>query len=265
MVTYGNQQGGIIIPYLKSTENVLNILYALRNTRQQEVGLNELSRMTDINKGTIYKILPSLISRDLVVQNPISKKYALGVGLIQLAEKVYTNLNVYEISHPILLEFAKTINRTVTFGIKQADKLVFINRLNGNESANFYCEVGVGQSLPFYKGAAPKACFAQLDDIEINEMISDVYSKDPNEDVHIKRFIHEREQIKRQKIAVSDGEVDLGVLAMGTPIFNYENKAIGGIAVAGIREAFTKEELARINELLVKCGEEISYKLGATI
>lgn len=237
----------------------MNILFALRNSDSTELGLNDLSRITSINKGTIFKILPSLIERNMVVQNEITKKYRLGIGLIYLVEKVYSDMNIYEISHPIILKLAKETEKTVTLGIKQKDKLVFIDCVSGNESTNFYCKVGVGESLPFYKGAAPKACFAHVDDKELEELI--MGCGDESKDLEL--FIRQRSEIKKNGFSISDAEVDVGVLAIGAPIFNHEKKVIGGIAIAGIKEAFSDEDITNFSQMIKRYSKNISQRLGS--
>lgn len=243
---------------LRSVENVLKIIYALRETSQEELGLNELSRFTGINKGTVYKILPSLLERNLITQNPNTRKYRLGVGLIHLSEKVYSDLNIYEISRPYITDLAKDTGKTVTLGIKQKDKLFFIESINGNESANFYNKVGVGESIPFYIGAAAKACFAFEEKKILQEYIEKSHDEQKDD---INRFLNEIDTIRSNNYSVSDEEVDKGVYALGAPLFNYEG-VIGGIAIAGIKQTFSSEDIKKISQLIINCSKSISEKLG---
>lgn len=194
------------------------------------------------------------------MQNEMTKKYRLGIGLIYLTEKVYSDLNIYEISHPLISNLAKETDKTVTLGIKQKDRLVFIDCVSGNESSNFYCKVGVGESLPFYKGAAPKACFAHLQDRELETLIQNVDC----ESRELEIFKKQLNEIRKNGYSVSDGEVDIGVLAIGAPIFNYEQKVIGGIAVAGIKEAFSEGDLVNFSKKILKYSKNISHQLGST-
>lgn len=187
------------------------------------------------------------------------KKYRLGIGILHLAEKVYTDLNIYEISHPLILQLAKETGRTVTLGIKQKDKLVFIDRVSSDASVNFYCKVGVGESLPFYQGAAAKACFAHVREEELEALLE----SNTDESEGLTRFVHQLEEIKKNGFSISDEEVDVGVLAIGAPIFNYEQDVIGGIAIAGIKQAFTDEEIKDFSAKIRVCSQRISELLGS--
>lgn len=238
---------------LKSAENVMNILFAFQESSSEELGLNELSRLTGINKGTVHKIIPTLMSRELLIQNESTKKYRLGFGLIKLANRVSRQLDLFEIAHSLIRELSARTGRTVTLGVRNRDQFVFIDRTNGNESVRFHCEVG--KTLPFYKGAAAKACFAHAEPETIHDLLSD-HPHLPK--TKLKALSTEFKKIRSCGYSLSNEEVDLGVLAIGVPIFNMHGDVIGGMAIAGIKEGFTDQELNTLPELLLLYSKKLS-------
>ncbi len=247
---------------LNSAENVLDVLFVWSSEKAYELGLNEISRITGINKSTVYKILQSLKLRDLVEQNPENKKYKLGVGMIQLGNLVLKNLELREVAHPLLKQLAHMCQNTVTLGIRNDDHLVFIDRVDGRDNVRFYCEIG--KRVPFYGGAAAKALFAHLEDTEIEKIIKkDMEGKRFTENtLGKKELLKEIKTIRKDGFAISDEEVDIGVLAIGVPIFNHEGKAIAGMAVAGLKQTFTPEVLQINKKLIIEYSNIISMKMG---
>lgn len=247
---------------LNSAENVLDVLFVWHSEKAYELGLNEISRITGINKSTVYKILQSLKLRNLVEQNPENKKYKLGVGTIQLGNFVLKNLELREVAHPLLKQLAHMCQNTVTLGIRNDDHLVFIDRVDGRDNVRFFCEVG--KRVPYYGGAAAKALFAHLEDSEIEKILDkDIENKKFTENTLGKNeFLKEIETIRKKGFAISDEEVDIGVLAIGVPIFNHEKKAIAGMALAGLKQTFTPESLQINKRLILEYSNIISMKMG---
>ncbi|MBU5436890.1 IclR family transcriptional regulator [Tissierella sp. MSJ-40] len=247
--------------FLKSAENVLDILFLWEKEKAEELGLNEISQLTGINKSTVYKILQSLKNRNVIEQNESTKKYKLGVGLIQLSSHVLKNLDLREIAHPLLKQLAYMCENTVTLGIKSGKNLIFIDRIDGRDNVRFFCDIG--KVTPFNGGAAAKALLAHLKEDEIKEIIDDMeHQKFTHKTKDRDEIIKEIEIIRRDGYSISDEEVDIGVLAIGAPIFDYTGAAIGGVAIAGIKQTFTQESFRINKKLLLEYSSMISKRMG---
>lgn len=233
----------------------------MKDHDEKELGLNEISRMADMNKSTVYKILTTLEKRNIVAQNPESKKYYLGYGLLELANKVLKETNLYDVSHPVLKNLARVTGKAITIGVKYDDHLVFIDRVDGKESVRFYCEVG--KRMPFYEGAAAKALFAHLSTEELQALANQFDDPEDSErSKKIKRFFSQIDSIRELGYSTSDEEVDQGVLAFGAPIFDFKGNVIAGVALASIKESITVEHRELLIRELIKHSNEISFSMG---
>lgn len=247
--------------FLKSTENVLDIMYIFQN--EPELGLNEISRLTNINKSTVYKILQSLKNRGLMEQNIANSKYSLGVGFLQLGGLVLKDLNLREVARPYMKQLAQACANTVTLGVKSGNNLTFIERIDGRDNVRFFCDVG--KITDFNGGAAAKALLANLPNNEIVEIISTIEVNKYTNKTKGKEALHEElEEIREKGYSISDEEVDKGVLAIGAPIFGYKNKVIAGMAIAGIKQTFNNDIFHLNKELLLTYSSIISKKMGYT-
>lgn len=246
---------------LRSAENVLKVLFALQ--KDGAVGLNQLSRSTEINKSTVYKILNTLKTRAIVEQDE-DDKYKLGIGILQLSGTVLRELDLRKIARPLMKELSAYCGQTVTLGVRSGNFLSFIDRVDGQENVRFYCDVG--KVTPLNGGAAAKALFAHLDADTRKDILNTIMEKTFTE--HTKsaeELENEVLQIRSNGFSVSDEEVDPGVLAIGVPIFDHRNVVIAGMAVAGIKHSITQASFERNKEAIIKYGKLISEKMGATI
>ncbi|SKC84426.1 IclR family transcriptional regulator [Maledivibacter halophilus] len=248
---------------LKSAENVLNILCLWESNKEQSLGLNEISKLTGINKSTVHKILQSLKKRNFVQQNEVNRKYSLGVGILRLGTCVLKNLDLREVAHPLLKQLAHMCQNTVTLGIRSDNNFIFIDRIDGRDNVRFYCDIG--KVTPFYGGAAAKALFAHLSDGDINKILQSIEEKKFTKKTKGKSALMEEiKSIRKNGFSISDEEVDIGVLAVGAPIFDYSGKAIAGVAIAGIKQTFTSEILEINKKLLLEYTHIISKKMGCS-
>ncbi|MGI5949558.1 IclR family transcriptional regulator [Peptoniphilus sp.] len=240
---------------LRSTDNVVKILFLLRDS-EEPLGLTDISNMTEINKSTVYNILSTLMFYNLISKDEITKKYSLGVGVLGLSTKVLNRLDIRSIARPFMNELATKTHSTVTLGIANNNKFIFIERIDGVENVRFFCDIG--KSVNFFEGAASKAYYAFAEPDLQKNTIDKVKIKHPN-------FDEEVEEIIKNGYSTSNEEVDKGVKAFGAPIFNHENKVVAGIAIANISSLLDKKLEAINISYLLDISKKISENLGADI
>lgn len=228
---------------------------------QKELGLTEISRLTEINKSTVYKILQSLQRHDLVSLNPETKKYSLEHGVLKLSNVFLKQLDLKNAAHPIIKELAEKSGKTVTLALRKERHLVFIDRVDGNESVRFYCDIG---KVTYYNsGAAAKAVFAHLTEQERE----DITRKEPpahfTENTKTwEELLKEVPSIRQKGYSISDEEVDAGVFAVGSPIFDHSGRVVAGMAIAGLKFSLSEAERERMISLIGEHSKMISSKLG---
>ena len=245
---------------LNSAENVLKILFVWSENQSWELGLTEISRLTGINKSTVYKILLTLRDRNLISLNPENKKYHLDVGILELSNIFLKNLSLRDIAHPLLKELAQESGKTVTFALRKEEYLVFIDRVDGAENVRFYCDVG--KVIYYNDGAAAKAVFAHLPEQQIR-VVTKTEEKRFTENTRTwKELLKEADTIRTLGYSVSDEEVDRGVIAVGAPVFDQHGSVIAGVAVATLKQGLPKKEFKRMASLVMKYAKQISIKLG---
>lgn len=199
---------------LKSTDNVVKVLFLLRDSIEP-LGLTEISNITEINKSTVYNILNTLMFYNIVNKDEDNKKYKLGVGILGLSTKVLNELDIRGIAKPFMQDLALKTKSTVTLGIANNNKFIFVERVDGVKNVRFFCDIG--KSVNFFEGAASKAYYSFLNAKSQKNTIENVRKKHPSVDSEMNLII-------KNGYSVSNEEVDKGVKAFGAPIFNYQNK-----------------------------------------
>ncbi len=251
---------------LKSAENVIKILFLLKENDDIELGLNEISRISGINKSTVHQILKTLQEYSLVEQNLVTSKYKLGIGILQLSGSVLKHLDLRNASRPIMKKLSEKHKHTVTLAVRNGKNLTFIERTDGMDNVRFFCDIG--KVTPFNGGAAAKAFLAYLPESEINEIINDLnQNKDKftQKTMDTIQLAEDLINIRKRGYSISDEEVDIGVKAFGVPIFSYRGEVIGSMAVAGLKQIMEKENEKLLTDDMLSASKEISGKMGFSI
>lgn len=244
---------------LNSAENVVKILFALNEN--VKLGLNEISRVTEINKSTVFKILKTLEFYKLIEQEEITQKYKLGISILQLSGTVLKELDLRTVARPVMNELAKKHEHTLTLAIRSGSFLTFIDRVDGKDNVRFYCDIG--KVTPFNGGAAAKAYLANLPKEEVDKIVSENnFKKITSKTLTEAELLKELESIREKGYSISDEEVDLGVLAIGVPIFGHEGKVIASMAIAGLKQLISEDEIKELIESMLKASAEISNNMG---
>lgn len=245
---------------LHSAENVLRVLCVWHESGQKNLGLTEISRITGINKSTVYRILLSLQKYHMVELDAVTKKYSIGYGVLTLGTAFIRQSDLRIVAHPLIEELAAQSGKTITLALRKEEHLVFVDRVDGCDNVRFYCDIG--KIAYFNSGAAAKAVFANLREEEQQQIcrqdakLHTVYTKSWGE------VMKQVPEIRANGYSISDEEVDPGVFAVGAPIFNHQGDVIAGMAMAALKIHLTEEKINQMIRQTVACSKAISARMG---
>jgi len=240
---------------------VLNILFVWKKTGKKDLGLTEISRITEINKSTVYKILISLQAHHLVSLNPVTKKYSIDFGVLELSSIYLKQSDLRTVAHPWIERLAAASGKTITLALRNPERLVFIDRVDGCENVRFYCDIG--KIVYYNSGAAAKAVFANLTDAEQETIrTTQACEKFTSFTRTWEELMLEVPQIRQNGYSISDEEVDIGVFAVGAPIFDVQGKVIAGMAMATLKFQLSQAQIEDMIQQTVETSQIISSKMG---
>lgn len=249
-----------MISPLNSAENVLNILFTWSKVGKRDLGLTEISRITGINKSTVYKILISLQQRNLVYLDPVTKKYRIDYGVLELSNIFIRQTDLHTVAHPCIEQLAAKSGKTITLALRKPNHLVFIDRVDGCQNVRFYCEIG--KVVYYNSGAAAKAVFAHLPQQEQQDILTQPNHQFTERTRTWSQLMQEVPQIKQNGYSVSDEEVDIGVFAIGAPIFDAQSQVVAGIAMAAIKSTLSTAQIEEMVQQTLETSRLISVRLG---
>ena len=120
----------------------------------------------------------------------------------------------------------------------------------------------VGDRRPVHAAAGAKAILA-FSPPEMKERFlkEEMRRLTPNTITNPDVLLHQLQEIRRQGFAFDNEEVNLGINAIGAPIFNHEGRPVAAVVVAGLSRGITWEGASPIASHLKETAAKVSDRL----
>jgi DNA-binding IclR family transcriptional regulator len=123
-----------------SVARALSLLEELRDS-DQGLGVNELARRIGVNASTASRLLATLESGG-VVQRAGHGPYRLGLGLVTLADRVLSRLDLQTVARPVLLELMERTGETATLSLPSEREAITVDSVPARSSVVSMARLG---------------------------------------------------------------------------------------------------------------------------
>ncbi len=239
----------------------IRLLYALiPNEHETEWSATKLSKQLDMPVQTVHRLLSSLAEHGFVFKNKETRKFRLGLTLMQLGLMIWENMSVRNSAMPIMERLAKQTKESIYLTVREGNYGVFVDCVDSPQMLKI--AEPIGMKLPLCKGASKKVIFAflpkKLQQQIIKELSMELILTDEDKDKLDKELMF----IRKKGYAVSIGETTEGTVGIAAPIFTWDNQIIGSISIAGPETRFKAARIKEMIDAAKKSSVEISEQLG---
>lgn len=246
---------------MKSLEKTIWILKRL-GEQPYEMTASEIAHEMGHGRSGIFKILQSLNSQGLVIQDPNTKKYSVGPALYRLGVVYSDRKGIWETAKPVLEALSNITQGTVSMGIHEGKDAILAYSIASAHQIRLHNRVG--SKYKIHAGAIGKIMAAYQDEDYIKAVLDseplEKFAKNTITDPQT--LLHEFSVIRKQGYAVSDEEHINGSFGVAAPIFDSHGLVIACVCIAGTKERYTKEKVELWIQLAVNAANEISDRLG---
>lgn len=89
-------------PIIQSVDRAIAILDLIATAGQSGIALKDISQGVGVNSSTVHHLLATLIKRQMLEQDPDSKRYRLGIHLIELGNAALSTTSIARVAQPFL-------------------------------------------------------------------------------------------------------------------------------------------------------------------
>lgn len=241
---------------IKSIQKALDIIECF-SIEKSELTLTDFQHMLDLDKTNIYRIIINLEERGLIQRNPVNGKFRLGNIMLHYAQVCMANLDIHSLSLPYMQRLSEETGETVIINAVQNNMGICIARVNSVNPVKITADLG--NRVPLLRGSSGKILAAFLSE----DRLRSVYEEEKNNlTVSYEEIAEEMGQIRKRGYAVSLEELDPQTAGVSCPIFNIENKMVGGLSTIGPLYRFTEENIAHFTKATLSCAMDISHAMG---
>ncbi|HPQ94683.1 MAG: IclR family transcriptional regulator [Thiothrix sp.] len=238
-------------------------LLSLFSVETPEVGLSELARRAGFDKAATRRFLVALQKHQLIEQNPETRHYRLGPGLLHLAKIRETTFPLESILQTALVRLSGGTGETAHAGllvhaVLTTLAIVFPPRANR-------VHLNLGEKLPLHATASGQVLLAfsppeKLDDLPIQ---LNTYTTQTITDRQ--QLVHSLQQIRQQGFARVSNTYEDEVTGIAVPFFDAHALPQGTLAVATPSARMSAKLELQIRQQLLLESQSVTQALGGVL
>jgi DNA-binding IclR family transcriptional regulator len=244
---------------VKTVERAIRILNLIS---QRDLKLHEISSSLNLHKSTASRLLATLEKNGLIKKDKETKRFRLGLKILDLAYRLQEGLDIRNIAHPYLAELGKLTKETIHLAVLDREEIVYLDKIESSHPVRMYSRIG--NRAPLYCTAVGKAILAYLPEKEMNPIIARMeFRKFTDKTITEPDELREHlEELRKQGYSTDNGEYEPDISCISAPIFDFNQDAVASISVSVTRGRTSFNELLQFVPTLKQFAKKISRELG---
>lgn len=245
----------------RSAERAFEILEIIGASKK---GLKhgEIAQALNIPKSSVTKLLTSLVTRDYLVIDTVTRVYSIGPQVLSLANSYLAGLDIIHIAKPIIWKAMRETDESASLMIKSGDEGLIVCK---EESPHIViARLSIGARVPLYATAGGKAILAFLSSEEVDHYLSSVELVPLTATTITKPDMLRRELklIRARGLAHCNGEQFEDLFSIAAPVFGWDNRVVASVGTPFPRIRSNAENERKIENILLDSSAQISRRLG---
>ena len=234
-----------------------------------ELTLSEVASRANLDRGTTFRLLKTVVELGYVRPVPGSKRFRLGHKCLELGFSALAGRDLPEHAAPLLREVVPKIADAGSLGVLEQGEVIYLERV----------QVGLGRHgidrrpgsrTGAYSSALGHAILAYLPkqaQIEHLESIERVKVSERTL-VDLEALLDRLAEVRQQGYAVSDGENAYGLRTVAAPIFDVDGQPLAGLSLTVSadrmpRKEFVEIALPEVKRMTEELTESVRLSLGS--
>lgn len=247
----------------KSAVKALDVIEYFASCNNEPMRLQDIAESLSMNASTVLRFLTALCECGYVKQDPHTLRYSLTFKICSIANKVSTNIHLYDMALPIMKQIAATYNESVCLAIEQDMTVVYIGIVQGPDQMLRTMQ-RIGNRAPMHCTGVGKLLLLDHKEEDIDRMIEEkgltVFTQ--NTISTKEALLDELNNVRQNGYAFDNEECEIGAKCIAVPIRDYTRKIVACISVTGPIFRMTDEKLSQNMDYIVTQGLELSNMLG---
>jgi IclR family transcriptional regulator, pca regulon regulatory protein len=201
--------------------------------RDTELTLSQIAQRAELDSGTAFRLVKTLVMLGYLRQVENAKRYYLGLKVLDLGFHAISRMDLHASARPVLRGLVGQLNEAASIGVLDGSHVVYIERVQAG-LARLGVNVRVGSRIPAYCTALGHSILAHLP-FEQRVGILNLQERvklTPRTLVTIPEIEERLEQVRRAGYALSDQDTVSGLRVLAVPILDADGHPYAGVSVA---------------------------------
>ena len=241
----------------KRTDDILKLV----SKKPDGITLDEICEKLDIPKTSAYDIATTLVHTGMLqVAREQRQRYTIGLTAYRVGINYTNNLDFISVIDPVLKSFAREVGKTVFFGIRSDDAIVYIRKFEPENP--IITTATVGTKNPVYCTSLGKAILAYTDQEEQQEVLGKLnFRKFTDRTIDsLPAFEEELARVRDRGYALDARELEEHMECVGAPVFGPDGGVVGAISLSSLYKP--TEDYEALGQLAREKAMELSRILG---
>jgi IclR family pca regulon transcriptional regulator len=252
----------------QSLERGLAILSTFTE-RRPLLGISELARAADLNKSTAHRYVATLAALGYLQQDPLTRKYRLGLRVIDLGFAAVNSMEISKVAGPFLQALSEETGHTASMAVLDGPDILYVARVRSLRENRYGIDLNlhVGSRLPAYCTSMGKVLLAHQPHDRLVRLMdrTELARRGPNTLTAREALVAALAHARRSGYAVNDEELAAGLRSVAVPVRNGFGDVVAAVNLAihmTIWGASTDAVVRKFTPPLRRAADEISRRLG---
>ncbi|MET7879409.1 IclR family transcriptional regulator [Micromonospora profundi] len=238
-----------------------DLLMYFKDAPTRDLGVSEIADGLGMSKAATHRMLASLRVRGLIELDETTRRYSLGIGIMQLGLAYMEHIDIRRMAHPELVRLSNRTNETATLSVRvDQRRRIYVDEVVPRREV--IMSVSLGTPYPLHAGASSKAFLAFFTEDGIDRYLENAL--EPVTDGTITdtaALLKELRVVRERGWARSTGERRSGAASVAAPVFDHKGAVTAVISVCGPKERF-ESEFDDCRDALLESTARLSARLG---
>ena len=200
--------------------------------------VSALADATDLDRAVLYRLLETLTEEGFVTRDPDTRRYRLGLAMLELGVRAAQGLEVRRLAGPPLRSLMEDTGETACLAVRDRADLVVVEVV---EAQDRFVQVNyrVGFRHPLGVSAHGRALLAFLPE----------GARDPA-----------LQPVRQRGVAFTRDELEQGASGVAAPVFDHTGRAVAAVGIVAPSSRLPEPESVALRVL--RSAREISERLG---
>ena len=219
---------------VQSVERV-SIIIDVLGEFPQGISFGDLSTKVDLSKGTTHRLLSTLAFLGYVRQDAQTKKYNLGFKLVELGNRLLSQIDFRTEAHSFLVDLAESTKETVHLVILDQNEVLYIDKVESNSHpTGLRMASMLGSRIPAHCSAVGKVLLAALPEKQLDRLVSSkgLPRQTENTITDLGKLKEHLELVRKNGYALDKEENEIGIRCVSAPIHDQRGVVIAAISIS---------------------------------